>query len=311
RPVRGAVPRLARGVRPWRGAVPVRHSRPWGADLQRVGEPGPGHPALAHGHAAAGATVRPDLPAGLDRGRRALDLLPPPADLLQRDLPRRDAPGRAARPALAAVRPLGAARRDCVHPGQPALPGGPRARRAAPGRSAPPEPGQCPERGERGERSGHPERREGRVTAPGATGSAGDWWGTEDVCVRFGGTLALDHIWFRAEPGRVSALVGGDGAGRTTLLRCLAGALAPASGRVRRPPRPAPGYLPAGRAASPGRGAPETRASRAPASGVPPQQARERSGELLARAGLDRVGDRLAGQLSGGMRQKLGVIAAM
>ena len=33
--------------------------------------------------------------------------------------------------------------------------------------------------------------------------------------------------------------------------------------------------------------------------------------ELPARAGLDRVGDRLAGQLSGGMRQKLGVIAAM
>src|SRR5262249_3529496 len=44
---------------------------------------------------------------------------------------------------------------------------------------------------------------------------------------------------------------------------------------------------------------------------IPPQQARERSAELLARAGLDRVGDRPAGQLSGGMRQKLGVIAAM
>src|SRR5262249_2851878 len=52
-------------------------------------------------------------------------------------------------------------------------------------------------------------------------------------------------------------------------------------------------------------------ARRAAPAGGPPQQARERSAEVRARAGLDRVGDRLAGQLSGGMRQKLGVIAAM
>jgi ABC-2 type transport system ATP-binding protein len=149
------------------------------------------------------------------------------------------------------------------------------------------------------------------VTAPGAAGSAGDWWGTEDVCVRFGDTLALDRVWFRAEPGRVSAVVGGDGAGRTTLLRCLAGALAPASGRVRRPARMASGYMSAGSGVYPDLSVTENLAFRATAYRVPPQQARERSAELLARAGLDRVGDRLAGQLSGGMRQKLGVIAAM
>ena len=46
------------------------------------------------------------------------------------------------------------------------------------------------------------------MTATGAAWAAGNWWGAEDVCVRFGGTLALDHVWFRAEPGRVSAVVG-------------------------------------------------------------------------------------------------------
>jgi len=142
------------------------------------------------------------------------------------------------------------------------------------------------------------------VTAPGAAGSAGDWWGTEDVCVRFGDTLALDHV-------RVSAVVGGDGAGRTTLLRCLAGALAPASGRVRRPGPMATGYLSAGSGIYPDLSVTENLAFRAAAYQIPPQEARERGAELLARAGLDRVGDRLAGQLSGGMRQKLGVIAAM
>ena len=149
------------------------------------------------------------------------------------------------------------------------------------------------------------------MTAAGAGAAAGDWWGTEDVCVRFGGTLALNDVWFRAEPGRVSAVVGGDGAGRTTLLRCLAGALAPTSGRVRRPLPMETGYLSAGSGVYPDLSVTENLAFRATAYRVPAQQARERGAELLARAGLDRVGDRLAGQLSGGMRQKLGVIAAM
>ena len=149
------------------------------------------------------------------------------------------------------------------------------------------------------------------MTAPGAARRAGNWWGTEDVCVRFGSTLALDHVWFRAEPGQVSAVVGGDGAGRTTLLRCLAGALAPASGRVRRPAPLATGYLSAGSGTYPDLSVAENLAFRAAAYRVPPQTARQRSAELLARAGLDKVTGRLAGQLSGGMRQKLGVIAAM
>jgi ABC-2 type transport system ATP-binding protein len=149
------------------------------------------------------------------------------------------------------------------------------------------------------------------MTAPPAAGGAGGWWGTEQVCVRFGATLALDQVCFRAEPGRVSAVVGGDGAGRTTLLRCLAGALAPASGLVRRPGPLATGYLSAGSGTYPDLSVDENLAFRATAYRLPAGPARERSAELLARAGLDRVRNRLAGQLSGGMRQKLGVIAAM
>ncbi len=149
------------------------------------------------------------------------------------------------------------------------------------------------------------------MTAPGAGHSAGDWWGTEDVSVRYGSTLALDHVWFRAEPGQVSAVVGGDGAGRTTLLRCLAGVLAPASGRVRRPAPLATGYLSVGSGTYPDLSVAENLAFRATAYRIPPDTARQRSAELLARAGLDKVTGRLAGQLSGGMRQKLGVIAAM
>jgi len=146
------------------------------------------------------------------------------------------------------------------------------------------------------------------VTAP---GPANGWWGADDLSVRFGGNIALDHVSFRAEPGRVSAVVGGDGAGRTTLLRCLAGALAPASGLIRRPGALVTGYLSAGSGTYPDLSVSENLAFRATAYQIPPATAAERGEELLARAGLDRARDRLAGQLSGGMRQKLGVIAAM
>lgn len=123
--------------------------------------------------------------------------------------------------------------------------------------------------------------------------------------------MALDGVSFHARPGQVSVVVGGDGSGRSTLLRCLAGALAPSSGQVRRPPARRIGYLPAGAGVYPDLSVAENLSFRAAAYGVPAAQARQRSAEYLERAGLDGVRDRLAGRLSGGMRQKLGVIAAL
>jgi ABC-2 type transport system ATP-binding protein len=142
-------------------------------------------------------------------------------------------------------------------------------------------------------------------------GAAREWWGTEDISVRYGERLALDHVSFQAEPGRVSAVVGGDGAGRTTLLRCLAGALQPSSGRVRLPPPLRIGYLSEGSGTYPDLTVAENLAFRATAYRVPAAVARARGDALLERAGLARARSRAAGQLSGGMRQKLGVIAAM
>src|SRR5215467_5747743 len=153
------------------------------------------------------------------------------------------------------------------------------------------------------------------MTAPAPAGPAApatpQWWGAEDACVRYGDKLALDHVTFRAVPGRVSAVVGGDGAGRTTLLRCLAGALAVTSGRAWLPPPMRIGYLSAGSGVYPDLSVDENLAFRATAYQLPVAVARERGAELLERAGLAGARDRLAGRLSGGMRQKLGVIASM
>jgi len=150
----------------------------------------------------------------------------------------------------------------------------------------------------------------GREVGPAAT-AVQDRWGTEEACVRYGDKLALDHVTFRAAPGQVSAVVGGDGAGRTTLLRCLAGAIAVDSGQLRLPPPPRIGYQSAGSGTYPDLSVDENLAFRASAYQMPAALARERSSELVERAGLAGARDRLAGQLSGGMRQKLGVIAAM
>ena len=136
-------------------------------------------------------------------------------------------------------------------------------------------------------------------------------WGARAVTVRYGHRLALDQVTFQALPGQVSAVVGGDGAGRTTLLRCLSGAIAPGGGTVARPARIQVGYLSAGSGTYPDLTVAENLAFRAAAYQIPAATAGPRIREYLDRAGLADARDRLAGQLSGGMRQKLGVIAAM
>ena len=139
----------------------------------------------------------------------------------------------------------------------------------------------------------------------------GDGWGTRAVSVRYGHRLALDHVTFWARPAQVSAVVGGDGAGRTTLLRCLGGAIAASEGTVTRPPQIQTGYLPAGSGTYPDLTVAENLAFRAAAYRIPAAVTGPRIREYLERAGLLAERDRLAGHLSGGMRQKLGVIAAM
>src|SRR5215475_5525844 len=118
-----------------------------------------------------------------------------------------------------------------------------------------------------------------RPAGPAAT-AAPPWWGTEEACVSYGEKLALDHVTFRALPGRVSAVVGGDGAGRTTLLRCLAGAHAVGSGRVQLPPPLRIGYLSAGSGTYPDLSVDENLAFRATAYRLPAATARERSAEF-------------------------------
>lgn len=136
-------------------------------------------------------------------------------------------------------------------------------------------------------------------------------WGASHLTVRLGSVAALDDVSLHVQSGQMAGVVGGDGAGKTTLLRVLAGARAVTAGQVRRPAAPGIGYMPASSGTYPDLSVDENLEFAAAAYGVAPKEARRRATSYLERAGLADFRGRLAGQLSGGMRQKLGVIRAM
>jgi ABC-2 type transport system ATP-binding protein len=136
-------------------------------------------------------------------------------------------------------------------------------------------------------------------------------WGLDDVEVRYGSKLALHGVSLEVPDGSVTALVGGDGAGKTTGLRVLAGAIGPTSGRVRRPEPAAVGYVSAGPGVYRDLSVDENLSFAARAYGLDAATASRRSADLLEVADLAGVRDRLVGALSGGMRQKFALVVAL
>jgi ABC-2 type transport system ATP-binding protein len=138
-----------------------------------------------------------------------------------------------------------------------------------------------------------------------------DPWGVRDLTVRYGRLTAVDGVTVELMPGTVTGIVGGDGAGKTTVLRALVGAVRPSAGTVSAPDRRRLGYVSAGPGIYRDLSVDANLAFAARAYGVPGPAFRERSAELLARTELTAARARSAGQLSGGMRQKLALACAL
>jgi ABC-2 type transport system ATP-binding protein len=131
------------------------------------------------------------------------------------------------------------------------------------------------------------------------------------LTVRFGHVLALDAVSLQTPPGQITAVVGGDGAGKTTLLEALVGLVPIEAGTVDSPARSTIGFMPAGAGSWSELSVDENVAFVGGSYGLATDVLTTRADDLLTRAGLSDVRDRLAGQLSGGMRKKLGFCLAM
>jgi ABC-2 type transport system ATP-binding protein len=133
---------------------------------------------------------------------------------------------------------------------------------------------------------------------------------------RFGATLALDGMTFTVSPGQVTGFVGPNGAGKSTTMRVILGLDAPDAGtalvngrpyRSLRRPLTQVGALLDAAALQPSRTARNHLLWLAHSQGL----LARRVDEVLAQAGLGTAARRKAGGYSLGMRQRLGIAAAL
>jgi len=137
----------------------------------------------------------------------------------------------------------------------------------------------------------------------------------------FGTTLAVEDMNLTISAGEIYGLVGSDGAGKTTTIRLLVGALKPDSGeasicgysvdRQTEQVRAQVGYLSQRFSLYEDLTVLENIRFFAEVRGLSQQQWLPRCNEILHFVGLESFKDRRAGQLSGGMKQKLGLASAL
>ena len=132
---------------------------------------------------------------------------------------------------------------------------------------------------------------------------------------RFGRVVAVEDVSFTVAYGRITGFLGPNGAGKTTTLRMLLGLIRPDAGTAAITGTPYPDLASPARtvgalldaAAHPGRTGRDHLRVLAAAAGIP----EGRAGQLLATVGLQQAARQRAGGYSQGMRQRLGLAAAL
>jgi len=140
---------------------------------------------------------------------------------------------------------------------------------------------------------------------------------TKDLSKHYGPVIAVDRLTLTLPKGEVFGLLGPNGSGKTTTILMLLGLTDPTAGTVRvlgHDPSRNPlevkrrvGYLPDSVGFYDELTARENLRYTARLNGLPRPEAETRITEVLGRAGLTSVADRLAGAFSRGMRQRLGL----
>jgi ABC-2 type transport system ATP-binding protein len=137
-----------------------------------------------------------------------------------------------------------------------------------------------------------------------------------DLTKRYGDKLAVDHLSFTVEPGRVTGFLGPNGAGKSTTMRLILGLDHPHSGTATidgqryadlAQPLRTVGALLEARAMHPGRSAYNHLLFLAQTQGLP----RSRVDQVLDLVGLREVARKRTGGYSLGMGQRVGIAVAM
>ena len=137
----------------------------------------------------------------------------------------------------------------------------------------------------------------------------------------FGELIAVGDLSFAAPAGQIFGLVGPDGAGKSTTIRMLAGILPPDTGEIRvagcdvvadpESVKSVISYMPQRFGLYEDLTVEENIRFYADLFGVARRPREQRSEELLEACAMSEFRRRLAGQLSGGMKQKLGLVCAL
>jgi ABC-2 type transport system ATP-binding protein len=132
---------------------------------------------------------------------------------------------------------------------------------------------------------------------------------------------ALDDISLHIAPARITGLIGPDGAGKTTLMRLACGLLLPDQGEIHAldidvvadpiTAQSSVGYMPQRFGLYEDLSVQENLDLYADLQGIPLTERQQRYTELMHMTGLGPFRKRLAGRLSGGMKQKLGLACTL
>ncbi len=132
---------------------------------------------------------------------------------------------------------------------------------------------------------------------------------------------ALQNISVKIQAGKITGLIGPDGAGKTTLMRLAAGLLLPDSGGIQATgidvvnsaleAQSSVGYMPQRFGLYEDLSVQENLDLYADLQGIEKSQRKQRYAELMHLTALAPFKKRLAGQLSGGMKQKLGLACTL
>ncbi|MBP7340934.1 MAG: ABC transporter ATP-binding protein [Smithellaceae bacterium] len=143
----------------------------------------------------------------------------------------------------------------------------------------------------------------------------------KNLSVRFGRIAAVRDVSLCVEAGVIFGLVGSDGAGKSSVLRLLAGMLRPAQGEIyidglnaareRRKLKHRIGYMPQRFGLYPDLTVDENMDFFMDVFGVARAQRKERREKYLGFSNLLPFAGRMAGNLSGGMKQKLGLACVL